>query len=104
MGATDAPAPSGTRHLLSAWDKIYPEDIGKRIKELYPHILAATSLKPDSNGQAPRNPPIWMRVNHRNDRVREALPGFMFRPWDETMSAMVDSLIAIGGVAPNSAA
>eukprot|EP00930_Biecheleria_cincta_P087912 TRINITY_DN77153_c0_g1_i1.p1 TRINITY_DN77153_c0_g1~~TRINITY_DN77153_c0_g1_i1.p1 ORF type:complete len:411 (+),score=57.15 TRINITY_DN77153_c0_g1_i1:52-1233(+) len=92
---------SGSRFLVSSGDKILPEDIGKRIMELFPSYDCATTVAPapGSKKGVVRNHPVWMRIHHRHDLIALAV-GLQFRSWDDTLRACVESLTDIGSVVP----
>merc|ERR1711879_98245 len=96
---------SGSRFLVSSGDKILPEDIGKRVMELFPNYDCATTVLPApwSKKGIVRNHPVWMRMHHRHDLIARAV-GLEFRNWDVTLRACVESLTSIGGVMPRAAA
>lgn len=90
----------------SSGDKIHPEDWGGRITELFPEytdLPAVTEPPIGGEGQPPRNPPMWIRVYLRHDKVANAT-GFRFTSFDDTLRDMITSLRDIGGVQYNSAA
>lgn len=93
---------SGQRFLIASGDRVLPEDLGPKINELYPQFgkLPSTKVKNKGAPSVFRNLPLWMRVNVDNTKITSFLGRAIFHDWDETMRAMIDSLVKIGGVRP----
>lgn len=94
---------SGSRFILLSGDKIPIEHIGDRAMVLYPNYDAATTIAPgrDHNGKKVEGPadPIWLRVQGRNDKIRE-VTGMNFRKYEDTLRDTIESVVSINGVQP----
>jgi len=92
---------SGERFLLTDMTRIHPGDVGARINDLFPTYNTTTSCAPEEKVPGGFRPvdPLWDRIQTRNDHARDALR-MKFTAWDDTITATVQSLVAIGGVAP----
>ena len=93
---------SGDRYLLTDMTRIHPEDIGKRINDLFPEYKAADMIGLDDQGGTTTKPidPVWDRVQARNDLSRARLGADLYTPFEVTLRETVESLVTLGGVVP----
>merc|ERR1712039_431733 len=91
---------SGSRFLLTSGDVMQPGDFGSRIMDLYPSWDCATTMVPPLGAKevATMNT-RWYRV-HPDSRKATRQTGMFFRSFDDTLKAMVDSLVSVGGIKP----
>ena len=64
-----------------------------------PSLEPEDTLPPGVQAREAEFKALWGAVDMRNDRV-VAATGVAFRPFDETLRDCVESLVAVGGVAP----
>ena len=82
--------------------RIHPEDIGKRINDLFPEYKAADMIGLDDQGGTTTESidPVWDRVQARNDLSRARLGADLYTPFEVTLRETVESLVTLGGVVP----